>query len=279
MPHRLPRRPGGGAPRPGWPAPPRCCAGSTPWWSTAPAGIPAWPPAAKIPWLPPPASRRPPDQRSYTSSRTTRCPGPTLPDEGRASPLARRGPTSRDTLGSSPLVARSFSPARLNAVGAGLHGRARLHYVEREAPGHKAPALPHHRGTSLPAQVGASTPANGPPTRNHPGPEATRASRSNTRPGQRHQSKINNEIPQYRLTHILLRWCLYDGQCRPFLWLRNGTHPLAVGPVKPWPLIQTRQIRPAAPAVPENLGPADRSSRRTTHRRQPNRRSGRDPGP
>ncbi len=50
-------------------------------------------------------------------------------------------------------------------------------------------------------------PANGPPTRNHPGPEATRASHSNTRPGQRHQSKINNEIPQYRLTHILLRWC------------------------------------------------------------------------
>jgi NAD(P)-dependent dehydrogenase (short-subunit alcohol dehydrogenase family) len=60
---------------------------------------------------------------------------------------------------------------------------------------------------------------------------------------------------------------------------RRGVHPLAVGPVKPWPLIQARQIRPAAPAVPENLGPADRSSRRTTHRRQPNRRSGRDPGP
>ena len=27
--------------------------------------------------------------------------------------------------------------------------------------------------------------------------------------------------------------CLYDGQCRPFLWLRDGTHPLAVGPVNP----------------------------------------------
>ena len=41
--------------------------------------------------------------------------------------------------------------------------------------------------------------------------------------------------------------CLYDGHSRPFLWLRDGTHPLAVGPVKPWPLIQARQIRPAAP--------------------------------
>src|SRR6266487_5753559 len=32
-----------------------------------------------------------------------------------------------------------------------------------------------------------------------------------------------------------------------FLWLRDGTHPLAVGPVTPWPLAQARQIRPAAP--------------------------------
>ena len=42
------------------------------------------------------------------------------PDEGRASPHFRRGPAPPDTLGSSPLVARSFSPARLNAVGAGV---------------------------------------------------------------------------------------------------------------------------------------------------------------
>jgi hypothetical protein len=27
--------------------------------------------------------------------------------------------------------------------------------------------------------------------------------------------------------------CLYDGHSRPFLWLRDGTHPLAVGPVNP----------------------------------------------
>jgi hypothetical protein len=38
---------------------------------------------------------------------------------GRASPHGRRGPTPFDTLGSSPPVAWSFSPARLNAVGAG----------------------------------------------------------------------------------------------------------------------------------------------------------------
>jgi hypothetical protein len=27
--------------------------------------------------------------------------------------------------------------------------------------------------------------------------------------------------------------CLYDSQCHPFLWLRDGTHPLAAGPVNP----------------------------------------------
>src|SRR6516164_8427627 len=37
--------------------------------------------------------------------------------------------------------------------------------------------------------------------------------------------------------------------------LRDGTHPLAVGPVKPRPLIQARQIRPAAPVGARNLGP------------------------
>jgi hypothetical protein len=90
-------------------------------------------------------------------------------------------------------------------------------------------------------------PANGPPTRNHPGPEATRTSPSNTRPGQRHQSKINNEIPQYRLTHILLRWCLYDGHCHPFHRLRDGTHPLAARTWEPRASSQARQIRPATP--------------------------------
>ncbi len=38
-------RPARGAPRPGSRAPPPCCAGSTPWSSTAPAGIPRSPPA------------------------------------------------------------------------------------------------------------------------------------------------------------------------------------------------------------------------------------------
>ena len=73
--------------------------------------------------------------------------------------------------------------------------------------------------------------------------------------------------------------CLYDGQCRPFLRLRDGTHPLAVGPVKPWPLIQARQIRPAAPVGARKTGtrPTDRFARQP-ERRQPNRRSGRDPG-
>jgi hypothetical protein len=73
--------------------------------------------------------------------------------------------------------------------------------------------------------------------------------------------------------------CLYNGHSHPFHRLRDGTHPLAVGPVKPWPLIQARQIRPAAPVGARKTGtrPTDRFARQP-ERRQPIRRSGRDPG-
>src|SRR5439155_16915971 len=55
-----------------------------------------------------------------------------------------------------------------------------------------------------------------------------------------------------------------DSHGHPFLRLRDGTHPLAVGPVKPWPLIQARQIRPAAPVgATKAWAPAGRSIRRT----------------
>ena len=137
-PARRPPLPGRGAPRPASPAPPRCCAGFTPWSSTAPAGMPPQLPAR------PPAStalarRRPPD-RPVLPEPGIGAPRPSSPMRGRASPSRRRGPTPWNTLGSSPPVAWSFSPARLNAVGAGLPahpqaGRARLHYVEREDPG------------------------------------------------------------------------------------------------------------------------------------------------
>jgi hypothetical protein len=71
----------------------------------------------------------------------------------------------------------------------------------------------------------------------------------------------------------------HDGHSHPFLRWGDGTHPPAAGPVKPWPPIQARQIRPAAPAGAGKTGtrPADRS-RRQPKRRQPARRSGRDPG-
>jgi transposase len=48
------------------------------------------------------------------------CPQAFLLMRGRASPPYRRGSTPRPTLGSSPPAARIFSPARLNAAGAGL---------------------------------------------------------------------------------------------------------------------------------------------------------------
>jgi hypothetical protein len=73
--------------------------------------------------------------------------------------------------------------------------------------------------------------------------------------------------------------CLYDGQGHPFLRLRGGTHPLAVGPGKPRPLAQDGQIRPARRWVPENLGPADRSFRRTTRTASAESEVRPDPGP
>jgi transposase IS116/IS110/IS902 family protein len=73
-----------------------------------------------------PAWWRQPDQRSHPArSRCGRL-RPSSSMRGRASPSRRRGPTPYDTLGSPPPVARCFSPARLNAVGAGHppHGQA-----------------------------------------------------------------------------------------------------------------------------------------------------------
>ena len=49
--------------------------------------------------------------------------------------------------------------------------------------------------------------------------------------------------------------CLYDGQCRPFLWLRDGTHPLAVGPGNPGLLPRPGRSDRQRRWVPENLGP------------------------
>jgi len=141
-------RPAPGAPRPAPRVPPRCCAGSTAWPAATPAGILPSPPAPPAGTTPRTPRRRPPDQRLPATTRYG-CPRPSSPMKGRASPHRRRGPTPCITPGSSPPVARSFSPARLNAVGAGVPAscrarRARLHYVEREDPGGLAPPAARH---------------------------------------------------------------------------------------------------------------------------------------
>jgi hypothetical protein len=73
----------------------------------------------------------------------------------------------------------------------------------------------------------------------------------------------------------------YDGQCHPFLWLRaEGWHaPAGRRTCEPRPLVQDGQIRPAAPAVAIKTWarPTDRFAGQP-ERRQPIRRSGRDPG-
>ena len=50
------------------------------------------------------------------------------------------------------------------------------------------------------------------------------------------------------------RVSLYDGHVIPFLWLRDGTHPLAARTCEPRPLAQARQIRPAPPVGAEKPG-------------------------
>jgi hypothetical protein len=58
--------------------------------------------------------------------------------------------------------------------------------------------------------------------------------------------------------------------------LRDGTHPLAVGPVNP-ASAKTGQIRPAAPAGARNWDPAGKPVTGQPQRRRPDRRSGRGP--
>jgi hypothetical protein len=58
---------------------------------------------------------------------------------------------------------------------------------------------------------------------------------------------------------------LYDGQRHPFLWLTDGTHPLATGPWEPRPLAQARQIRPAPPVGAKKPGPGRQIESQDNH--------------
>ena len=121
---------------------------------------------------------------------------------GRASPPKRRGPTPPETLGSSPPVTRSFSSARLNAVGAGRPApRARpspLALRRARRPGCRAPGprrTNHHHGADLhhaPArpQPGAPTATSATPSKNPRSTPSPQTSQTSARP----------------LTHTLLRW-------------------------------------------------------------------------
>ena len=128
---------------------------------------------------------------------------------GRASPSRRRGPTPCDTLGSSPPVARSFSPARLNAVGAGLPaspraGRARLHYVEREDPGDGHPQPP--RGTAIVPARTSACPQPGPGIRAPAARPRQRPAVART-PAHKLVPEAIRKLSPNHLTDSLLRWC------------------------------------------------------------------------
>ena len=55
------------------------------------------------------------------------------------------------------------------------------------------------------------------------------------------------------------RACLYDGHRHPFLWLRDGTHPLAVGPVNPGLLPRPGRSDRHAGGCQKTWDPADKS--------------------
>ena len=133
---------------------------------------------------------------------------PSSPQRGRTSPHGRRGPTPLTTLGSSPPVARSFSPARLNAVGAGLPAsrghaepacttwseKTRVTGARNRAAGHPS----SRRGPS-------PCPQSGPGSRPPAVVGHTSANRSkNPRSG--HQPQQQQKTSQSRLTELFLRW-------------------------------------------------------------------------
>ena len=119
-PARRPPRPGRGAPRPASRAPPPCCAGLL-------HGRPRHQLGRRGRRRRDLRARRPQESGGgcLTSAyvpHPLRCPRPSSPMRGRASPSRRRGPPRATPWAALPPVAWSFSPARLNAVGAGLPG-------------------------------------------------------------------------------------------------------------------------------------------------------------
>ena len=127
---------------------------------------------------------------------------------GTASPPRRRGLTPPETTGSCLPVARSFSPARLHAVGAGRPriaraGRARLHYVEREDPGHGHldRATDGHR----PRRGSSPCPQPGRSAAHHRPAEHASTARSKNHQVSQHRKSTQNDLRQH-LTSFLLRW-------------------------------------------------------------------------
>ena len=105
---------------------------------------------------------------------------------GTASPPSRRGPTPPETMGSCPPVARSFSPARLRAVGAGppahhAGGPSPLALRRARRPGLRAPrtapreTIASARHFTMPA----ARPACGPPRL--PAPPVARTTQASAR--------------------------------------------------------------------------------------------------
>ena len=83
-------QPARAAPRPASRALPPCCAGSTPWPFTAPAGTLRSPPAPPAS-TPPAARRRQPDQRLHPARTRARVPETFLPEEGESEPAKTSG--------------------------------------------------------------------------------------------------------------------------------------------------------------------------------------------
>src|SRR5882672_991154 len=202
-------RPAPGAPRPAWRAPHPCCAGSTPWSSTAPAGTPRSPPAPPPARTPRAASPRRPDQRFHPPA-PLRVPLDLPPDEGESEPARPSGTSPGRNPG-------QLSPGRLELLTSSVErcrgrpgrlprpGRARLHYVEREDPGAGAP------GTALGRPLSPARDFSMPAART---PGAARCETAARRTPAVARTPLHEpfamapETLQHRLTELFLRWFL-----------------------------------------------------------------------
>ena len=177
---------------------------------------------------------------------------------GTASPPSRRGPTPPETMGSCPPVARSFSPARLRAVGAGppahhAGGPSPLALRRARRPGLRAPrtapreTIASARHFTMPA----ARPACGPPRL--PAPPVARTTQASARAANKRRR------PPVALDKLPLT--LVSAETRRHAAVASGAHPRHIRAIICPPRRTRRSVIPDGTVTYQGMGgsepPAD----------------------